>query len=179
MSLEVNPDVKYEFHDGYIVAMAGGSPEHALIAGNFIGTVNGELRKKEQDCSVFSSDLKIRIESTNRTFYPDASVVCGGFVRSEKDPHAITNPTLILEVLSESTLAFDRGSKFAHYRQLPSLQEYVLISQDQVEVDTYYRAQSGLWEIQTLTKLDEVLYLKSLGCQIPLQGIYRMVPDIH
>ena len=87
-------------------------------------------------CAIFTSDVKVHISSTNRTFYPDASIVCGPYEKSDKDPNAITNPLLILEVLSESTAAFDRGTKFTHYRQIRSLKEYVLISQDEIEYAT-------------------------------------------
>jgi len=178
LALEAESEIKYEFHDGMITAMAGGTPEHALIAGNFIGEVNNKLRKRAKPCGTFSSDVKIHIESTNRSYYPDATVVCGEFVKSKKDKNAITNPILILEVLSESTAAFDMGTKFAHYRQIPSLKEYVLISQDEAVVDTYYRTEDGTWEIQTIMGLSEGVQLKSIKCEIAMSDIYRLVPEI-
>lgn len=117
LALEAESDVKYEYHDGFIVAMAGGSPEHGLIAGNFISSVNGALLGGSKPCATFTSDVKVHIGATNRIYYPDASIVCGPYQRSPKDANALTNPILILEVLSESTMAFDRRAKFAHYCQ--------------------------------------------------------------
>lgn len=179
LALEAESDIKYEFHDGFIVAMAGGSPEHGLIAGNFISTVNGALSRGAKSCATFTSDVKVLIGATNRTYYPDASIVCGPYQRSPKDPNALTNPILILEVLSESKMAFDRGAKFAHYRQIPSLREYVLISQTEAMVDTYYRTDDGTWEIQTITGLSATVVLKSLQCEVQMAEIYRLVPGME
>jgi Uma2 family endonuclease len=178
LALEAESKIKYEYHDGYIVAMAGGSPEHGLIAGNFISAVNRTFQANSKSCAVFTSDVKVHIKSTNRSYYPDASVVCGKFEKSDKDKQAIINPLLILEVLSESTVAVDRGAKFTHYRQIPSLKEYVLISQDEAVVDTYYRVDDGLWEIQTTIGLLEKVVLKSISSEIAMSEIYRMVPDL-
>lgn len=178
LALEAESEVKYEFHDGFISAMAGGTPEHGLIAMNFSTGLNSEIQRNNKPCAVYSSDVKMRIEHTNRTFYPDASVVCDKAEKSTKDPQALTNPVLILEVLSESTAAFDRGAKFAHYRQIESLREYVLVSQNEPMVDTYYRTDDGTWEIQTITNITDKVVLKSLDCEIPMSDIYRMVPGI-
>ena len=178
LALEADSNEKLEFHGGYIIAMAGGTPEHGLIAGNFIGAVNQSLREADKNCSTFTSDVKVHIASANRGFYPDASIVCGPFEKSEKDPKAITNPILILEVLSESTQALDRGTKFTHYRQLPSLKEYVLISQEEASVDTYFRRENGLWEIRTIMGLNEHVELKSIACTLAMEEIYRLVPGM-
>jgi len=178
LALESDSEQKFEYHDGFIRAMAGGTPEHGLIAGNFIGTVNQELRKSGKNCATFTSDVRIHLAATNRTFYPDASIVCGEFERSEVDPQALVNPLLILEVLSESTEPFDRGVKFTHYRKLPSLREYVLISQTDAWVDTYYRREDDLWEIRTIQGLSAQVALKSIGGTISMQDIYRLVPGI-
>ena len=178
LALEAEAEVKYEFHDGFITAMAGGSPEHGQIAGNFTWAATGSLVKAGKKCITYNSDVKIHISAARRTFYPDASIVCEKPERSEKDPQAITNPILILEVLSDSTAGFDRGAKFTYYRQLPSLREYVLISQSEPMVDTYYRTDDGTWEIRTLTGLDETVLLKSLGCEVRMADIYRLVPGI-
>lgn len=179
LALEKQSDGKYEFHDGFIVAMAGGSPEHGQIGMNFCRAIGNELEKKGKACITYSSDVKIRIEASHRTYYPDASVVCEKPEKSQHDPLAITNPVLILEVLSESTAAFDRGSKFSHYRTLPSLKEYVLISQTEAMVDTYYRTDDGTWEIRTIIGREEMVQLKSLDCEIRMADIYRLVPGIE
>jgi Uma2 family endonuclease len=111
LALEAESETKYEFHDGFITAMAGGSPEHGQIAGNFIWAIGSAINKSGKSCITYTSDVKVHIASARRTFYPDASIVCTQPERSEKDPQAITNPILILEVLSESTAAFDRGKQ--------------------------------------------------------------------
>ena len=178
LELEAGSDTRYEFHDGFIVSLAGGSPEHGLIAGNFIGATFSDLKASGKNCHTYSSDVKIHISSARRTFYPDASIVCGKPEKSEQDPNAITNPILILEVLSDSTEAFDRGGKFSHYRKLKSLKEYVLVSQKEPLVDTYFRTENGSWEITTITGLDRMVVLKSIGCEIAMADLYRLVPGI-
>jgi Uma2 family endonuclease len=178
LELEKNPEAKYEFHDGMITAMAGGSPEHSQLASNMGRHLGNALEEASKACSVFNSDAKIRVEKTNRTYYPDASVVCGPLELSQKDNNAITNPILIVEVLSESTLEFDRGAKFAHYRQLSSLRQYVLISQTEAMVDTYYRTEDGTWEIQTLIGLEAEVELKAVEAKLKMKDIYYRVPGI-
>lgn len=178
LAVEEESDVKYEYHDGFIVAMAGGSPEHGQIAMNFGAELNGLFKSNNKGCRTYSSDVKVRIEASRRTFYPDLSVDCDQLEKSKKDPNAITNPILILEVLSDTTSEFDRGEKFAHYRQVTSLREYVLISQKEAMVDTYYRTDDGTWEIRTTTGLNASVMLKSVDCKIKMADIYRLVPDI-
>ena len=179
LALEAESDTKYEYHDGMITAMAGGSPEHGQIAVNFTRFAGNALSMNNKPCIIYSSDVKVHISTTKRTFYPDASIVCEKPAKSDKDPHAITNPLLILEVLSESTMAFDRGAKFAHYRNIPSLKEYVLVSQNEAMVDTYYRTEDGTWEITTIIGLDKTVLLKSIGCEISMADIYLLVPDLN
>lgn len=178
LALEAEADTKHEYHDGFIVAMAGGTPVHSQIGANATTALNVVLQKEAKPCITFNSDLKIHIEAVNRTFYPDASVACESPVYSDKDPNALTNPILIIEVLSDSTAAFDRGLKFSHYRQLPSLQEYVLISQEEAMVDTYYRVEENLWEIRTITGFSASVELKSIGITVQMSDIYRLVPGI-
>ena len=178
LALEAEPEVKYEYHDGFIVAMAGGTPAHSQICANFIWAANDTLRNGGKSCIVHTSDLKVRVMATNRTYYPDSSIVCEQPEYGEIDRYALINPLLILEVLSENTVAFDRGAKFTHYRAIPSLKEYVLISQDDAVVDTYYRVGKNTWEIHTWEGLDTVVELKSIGCSLQMNDIYRLVPGI-
>ncbi len=178
LALEAESDTKYEYHDGFIVAMAGGTPAHSQLGANVVTELNLALRKKGGSCRVYNSDLKVRIESVNRTYYPDASVGCEEPVYSSKDGNALTNPILIVEVLSHSNEAFDRGSRFYNYRRLPSLQEYLLISQDDVMVDISYRTEEDVWETRVVKGLDGKLKLRSLGCEIGLAELYRLVPGL-
>lgn len=179
LELEKDPDAKYEYHDGMITAMAGGTLAHALIQMNLGRALGNELEKKGNDCLVFSSDAKIHIEATNRTYYPDLSVVCGEAKTGTQDPHALLNPTVVIEVLSDSTEAFDRGAKFRHYRELESLRQYFLISQHAPIVDIYYRTDGGTWEFQTVMGVAAPLPLKALGCHISMNAIYRGVSDLQ
>ncbi len=175
LALEKEENIKYEFHDGMITAMAGGTPAHALLSMNVGSSLNNELRSSNSSCNVYSSDLKIRVDATNRTYYPDVSVVCDKPHTSEKDSNAITNPILIVEVLSESTAGFDRGAKFAHYREIPSLKQYVLVSQTEAMVDTFFRVNDNTWEIETLLGLDSDVELKALGITLKMSDIYRQI----
>ncbi|RMG67240.1 MAG: Uma2 family endonuclease [Bacteroidetes bacterium] len=175
--LKESPE-KLEYHDGFVTAMAGGTLEHSLITMNTGRALGNVLEDAQKPCRVFSSDARIRIEATNRSFFPDLSVVCGEIERGEDDPHALTNPLLIVEVLSASTGDFDRGAKFAHYRRLPSLREYVLIHQEQVQVDAFYRTETGAWEITTRMELASSVPIKSLGIELPLATLYRQVPGL-
>jgi Uma2 family endonuclease len=169
-------DQKFEFHDGVITAMAGGSPVHALLAMNFGRTAGAALDAAGKNCGIFSSDLRVRVEASNRTFLPDATVICGEVATSETDPQAATNPLLVVEVLSESTAAFDLGDKFFHYRQIPSLREYVVIHPEKAMVHTYFRTEEGLWEIHTAEGMEAEVGLKSLGITLGMKFLYRMVP---
>ena len=178
LALELESSTKYEFHDGFIVAMAGGSPAHSQIGANFIRFVGNALDEANKSCIVHTSDLKVHIEASRRTFYPDVSIVCENPQYSTKDSHALINPILIVEVISESTVAFDRGAKFTYYRQIPSLREYVLISQSEPIIDTYYRTDDGLWEIRTVIGLEESVHFKSIDSTVEMKDIYRLVQDI-
>lgn len=179
LALEAASEVKYEYHDGTITAMAGGTPEHGLITANVIRGLGNALEDADKPCRVYSSDVKVHIETHQRTFYPDGSVVCGPTERASKDVNAITNPVLILEVLSESTATFDLGAKFSHYRQLPSLREYLLVSQSEVFVTAYHRTTSQTWEIHTYTQLSDKVLLKSLGIGLSVERMYRMVSGME
>lgn len=178
LALEAEGELKYEYHDGFIVAMAGGTLEHGQIAGNLLYATRTALDKAHKPCRTYSSDVKVRVETTKRTFYPDMSLVCGAPQKSEKDPNALTNPLMIVEVLSESTAAFDLGEKFGHYRTLNSLRDYVIVSQDNARVDTYYRTDDGTWEINSYLELTDEILLKSIGLTIQMRDIYRLVPGI-
>ena len=142
LALEARSDVKHEYLRGDVRAMAGGTPRHGRLAASFATALGGALRGRP--CVVYSSDVRIRIESTGRSTYPDLSVVCGKDQFAADDPNALTNPVIILEVLSEGTERSDRGEKFAHYQRLVSLQEYVLIDQEHPRIEVF-RRQGNAW----------------------------------
>jgi Uma2 family endonuclease len=160
---------KHEYVAGMVLAMAGGSPEHARLAGRlarFIG-----IAIEGRPCDVFSSDLRVRIAETDRATYPDLTVVCGRRETAPDDGDAIINPTILVEILSDSTEADDRGEKFAHYRRLPSLQEYVLVAQKAHRVEVY-RRDGDRW-VLTEHGPGTVVELPSIAAHIAVDEIYR------
>jgi Uma2 family endonuclease len=163
---------KSEYFDGYITAMSGASREHNRIAGNFYYEIRNKLENRP--CEAFIGDLRVRVNATGLYTYPDVIVVCGEpeFLDAELD--TLLNPTVIVEVLSPTTESYDRGAKFAHYRRLPSLKEYVLIDQSQVLVERYLR-QGDDWVFSALDDLDATLKLVSINCSLPLREIYARV----
>ena len=170
LKLEEENEQKYEYHDGYVYAMSGGSIPHSLIGGNIFLELGILLKGKS--CKPINNDMKLWIEHKNRYFYPDCMVVCGKFELGKNHKDSITNPTIIIEVLSKSTEGYDRGDKFQAYRQLSSLRHYVLISQDKPQIEIFSRREdvqaikndnvtnASLWKITTLEGLDKVLSLE-------------------
>lgn len=165
-------EVKLEYHYGYIVAMAGGKPTNSLIATNLRRRIAEQLDDK--DCLVYDSDLAVEMDDSNRYVFPDATVVCGEEIFSEHNPNVLTNPVLIVEILSKRT----ENYKFRYYRGIPSLKEYVLISSDKPVVETFYREHEGLWRISAATHLDSSIHLYSLNIDIPLVQIYAKVTGL-
>jgi Uma2 family endonuclease len=164
-------ETKHEYLGGEVFAMAGGTPSHSLLAGKVITALNNALA--DRPCAVFTSDLRIRIDAANVSTYPDIAVVCGSLESSEVDRNAATNPILIVEVLSDSTEAYDRGQKFAYYRELPSLREYVLVSQGQPRIESYYRNAEGDWVLRD-ARSGDTLTLRALeGVTLETDAIYR------
>jgi Uma2 family endonuclease len=159
-------DTKHEYVNGELVAMAGASPEHNLVAGNIAGTLGDRLR--DRPCVVFPSDQRLHVAATGIYAYPDVMVVCGRPERAPLDRATIVNPVVIFEVLSDSTEAFDRGAKFAHYRHLPSLREYVLVAIESRRVEHYRRLEGGQWLLSEAEGMTGVLALPALGVDLPL-----------
>lgn len=137
LALERDSETKHEYVNGEIYAMAGGTPEHGRLATKLAQLVRNALAKRP--CELYSSDVRVRVEATGRSTYPDLSIVCSKIVPSAEDPDAITNPIVLIEVLSPSTEMDDRGNKWAHYRRIPSLECYVLVSQGERSIETYRR----------------------------------------
>ena len=166
---EASP-TKHEYLRGEVYAMAGGTPEHAAL----MMAVGAELTMalRGRPCRVYASELRIRIEATDLSTYPDVSVVCGPPAISNIDRNAITNPVLIVEVLSDSTEAYDRGEKFGHYRHLPSLREYLLVSQHRPKLESYRKNEQGIWMLSE-AGAGETLTLAALeGVRLDVDLIY-------
>ena len=164
--------LKSEYLSGEIIAMSGASNAHNLITMNTTTQLYNQL--VEGGCRVFSSDMRVGIGTGVSYFYPDIAVTCDK-PRFEDDAFdTLINPQVIIEVLSASTADYDRGKKFIRYRQLESLQEYILISQDQVHVEHYLR-QGKQWVLSEFSALENVLPLASIGAELSLNQIYRFV----
>ena len=170
---EMESGQKHEYHDGRIYALAGGSLEHALLIGNIYSELRNGLKKKGSNCKPITNDAKLYIEKGNKYVYPDTMVICGEMERSNESKDAVTNPILIVEVLSKSTSEYDRGDKFYFYRQIPSLQEYVLIEQSRYVVEVFYKKEKNdLWRISRYEGLDQVITLQSLNLEISMKELY-------
>lgn len=162
-----------EYYDGVIYDMAGSSVNHVRISGNFFGELYVRLRGSS--CEPFSTDLKTEIQFDQKYSLPDLSVICGPVEYSSIRNDVVKNPTVIIEVLSESTISFDRGKKFEYYRMLPSLQEYVLVEQVEARVEVFARRPSGPWERTVYWGLEDVVVLNSIQVEIPMALIYANV----
>jgi Uma2 family endonuclease len=164
---------RHEFYRGRIYAMAGASPRHNRIAKNILTRLDQLLEGHE--CEPFGSDQRIRLAAVDLSTYPDVSVVCGGLQMDAVDRHAITNPRVIVEVLSKSTENYDRGPKFELYQKLVSFVEYVVVYQTEARAIHYVRHDDGTWSYRLLTGIDETLRLESISCELPFAAIYRNV----
>jgi Uma2 family endonuclease len=161
---------KHELIDGHVYAMSGGTKNHSAIAINFLLLIRQHLRGNP--CNVFNSDLKVSILNTSNYTYPDLSVTCDD--RDRENPLYITYPCLIVEVLSDSTEAYDRGKKFEKYRRNPNLVDYVLVSSNEIAVDIYHKNNAGDWVILSYRKGDRV-ELKSINLSLSIEQLYEEV----
>jgi Uma2 family endonuclease len=171
LHLEAQSPVKHEYIDGQIYAMAGASDPHVTIAGNLFALLRSHVRGS--GCRVYISDMKARIESLNRFYYPDVLVSCDD--RDRETPTYKRFPTLIVEVLSDSTEAFDRGDKFADYQNFESLREYVVINTKRQRVECFRRNDEGLWVLQFYTPEQISFRLDSISFEGTLDALYEDV----
>jgi Uma2 family endonuclease len=153
--------------------MAGGSKEQSLISGNVITELNLQLRNRP--CEVHTSDMRVQVAEAGPYTYPDATIVCGEALFADAEVDTLLNPTVIVEVLSPTTEAWDRGGKFEGYQQIASLREYVLIAQDRARVERFARQAEGQWLLTVATGLDSAITLPSIGCELKLREAYRKV----
>ncbi len=170
LAWERQAETKNEFVNGEIIAMAGASPNHTLIAANTIIGLGSRL--KGGPCRVHAGDLRVKVNPTGMYAYPDIVVVCGTPRFDEKQQDTLLNPTVLVEVLSKSTESYDRTTKFYHYRTLESLSDYVLISQDSALVEHRVRQTANRWLVSFYMGLEAAVPLGSLDCELPLAEIY-------
>jgi len=163
-------NTKHEYLDGQIYAMAGGTPEHSALIASVTTHLSNQARGGP--CRVHMSDLRVRVLETGLATYPDVAVICGGWQRDAEDERTILNPTVIVEVLSPSTEAYDRGEKLEHYKRIPSLRACLLVAPDRREVEMWTReAEAKPWS-RALILSGQVVEVASLGAKLELDAVY-------
>ena len=170
LAVERAAETKSEYHDGRILAMAGGTGPHSQVAVKIAGALDRATAAR--GCHIFNSDMKLRIRENNRVCYPDVSGLCGRPEYLDDTRDVLLNPSFIVEVLSKSTEAFDRGRKLALYMALPSVIEIALVSVVEVRVDKYTRQPGGIWRFDGYSGPESQVPFASLGCEISLAEVY-------
>jgi Uma2 family endonuclease len=174
LAFEASSNVKHEYLDGQIYAMAGGTPEHAALAAAVIGLLFPQLRVGP--CRALDADLRVRVRATGLATYPDVTVVCGPRELDPDDPNAVTNPTLVVEVLSPSTEDYDRGDKFEHYKRLPSLQQYVIVSHREHRIEVWSRTPRSDWT-HAIAHNGDKAELSSIGASLDVRELYAAAAE--
>jgi Uma2 family endonuclease len=170
-NLETIAEVKHEYHDGEIIEMTGGSINHNRLVRNLIRLLDNALRKTIYE--VFPSDLRLWIPQYNRGLYPDLMIIAGEPLFSDNRNDEILNPCLIIEVLSPSTSSYDRGDKFRYYRSIPQLNQYLLVSQGEILIESYSKTSENHWLLQEYIPARGIISLDSLGISLNLADIYE------
>ena len=173
LAWERRQETRHEYLAGEIFAMTGASREHNLICGNAFALLHTQLRGKP--CEVYSNDMRVKVRETGIYTYPDIVAVCGEPRFEDEQVDTLLNPVLIVEILSESTERYDRGTKFAHYRRLDSFREYLLVAQTERRVERYRRQEGDSWLLVEYQDPEDEIVLESLGCRAKLADIYERV----
>ncbi len=168
LALEDASETKHEWSNGEVYAMSGGSPEHSRLQARMIVALSLALTGKP--CAPFTSDLRVYVAAAKRSTYPDVTVICDALQHADLDPHAATNPTVLVEVLSPNSEAEDRGEKWALYQRIPSLAHYVLVSQHRPRVEVYTRTELGWHYAESLP--GDSFQLAALGVAIRVDDLY-------
>lgn len=169
LQLEEYANVKHEFLDGQVFAMAGGTPEHGAMAVRVGAALLAQLRGRR--CNVYNSDVRVRVAATGLDTYPDLSVVCGEVARDAEDRNALVNPIVLVEILSPGTEEYDRGEKLQHYQQIPSLTEVVLVSHDRPLVEVW-RREGDSWTRHAVES-GQTVRLTSIDCALEVDELFR------
>jgi len=166
-------DIKHEFFNGEIFAMVGAGRNHNRININLTAKLYNKFETDKFACNLFSNDMRVKIEDSYA--YPDIVIFCGDAKFEDNEFDTLTNPVIIMEILSDSTEAFDRGDKFAYYRAIPTLKEYILISQKKIRVEQFILRDDNKWEYRSYEGTNLVLNMESIQCELPLSEIYLNV----
>ncbi len=172
LAVERKAAIRSELIAGRMFAMSGASRRHSLIAGNFYRELSSQMRHRI--CEVHMNDMRVKVSPTGLYPYPDIVAVCGEALFEDAEIDTLVNPTVIVEVLSESTEAYDRGEKFAHYRRLETLREYVLVAQDKIRIE-HYRREGEEWILSEVSAPGATLDLESIDCHVGVAAIYEKV----
>jgi Uma2 family endonuclease len=173
LAIERAAQTKSDFYAGEMYAMAGAKRNHNLVVTNVVGSLYQQLQKRP--CELYSNDMRVRVNPSGLFTYPDAVVVCGKIEFLDGQDDTLLNPTLIVEVLSDSTVSYDRGFKASCYRRLPSLREYLLIEQDRPQIERYVRTTKGKWMLDEASELTQTLQLEAIDCELSLAAVYDKV----
>lgn len=165
-------ETKSEYVHGQIFAMAGASEVHNLLAGNLFAELRLQMRGR--DCRVYINDMRVQVQETGLYTYPDVVAVCGERRFADTHTDTLLNPALLVEILSPSTEGYDRGAKFAHYRRLATLQEYVLVEQ-QIQRVEHYQRQGEQWLLTEFSAADDIVRFESIGCAVRVADIYENI----
>jgi Uma2 family endonuclease len=173
LAIERNAEEKSEYFNGEMFLMSGGSATHSIIAAKVIRLLGNQL--VERDCVVYNSYMRVKISKLNKSAYPDVSIGCGEQQFDDEQKDTLLSLTLIIEVLSNSTEAYDRGKKFEHYQQLDSFIEYILISQTPYRIEQFIRRDDRTWTYKEFRNADEIVQLESVNCTLLLEDVYLKV----
>ena len=173
LEIERKAEYKSEYYQGEMFAMAGASFTHNLLAGNILFGLRRGLGSRP--CSVLPSDMRVRVSPRGLYTYPDVVVVCGEPQFPDKQNDTLLNPTLLVEVLSPSTEAYDLGRKFDHYKSIESLGQYLLVATDRIHADLFTRQADGSWLLTSASRMEDSLDLQSVGCRLTLADLYEKV----
>lgn len=171
--LQETSESKHEYYRGAIYAMTGGTVRHNLIVANIIAVLHGQLWGTA--CRVFPSDLRLKVEQTGLYAYPDVSVICEPIYFGDNRQDTVTNPIVLIDVLSPSTENDDRGKKFEHYRTIETLQEYIVVAQDRVHVEHYVRQDKYRWLLVDFFAANQTVHAGSINCTIAVESVYEYI----
>jgi Uma2 family endonuclease len=172
LAFERQAQERHEFVEGIIFAMSGGTREHSLVASNAAAELHSLLRSRP--CEVYGDNLRVKVSETGDYVYPDVVIACGDIQFEDAESDTLLTPLVVVEVLSPSTEAYDRGKKAALYRQIPSLQHYVLIAQDRISVEVFTRMDAA-WVLTEARRLEDSVRLEAIGCDLALAEVYAKV----
>ncbi|MGH9823876.1 MAG: Uma2 family endonuclease [Blastocatellia bacterium] len=173
LTIERHAEARSEYLSGETFSRDRSSERHNLIVANLVGEFRSQLKRRP--CKVYPGDMRVKIQTVGLYTYPDVIVICAEPEFEDDNKDTLLNPTLIIEVLSESTEAYDRGKKFAHYRTLESLSDYMLVAQETASIDYYVRQGNGNWLLSVYKEIDDTIELASVRCALPLNEIYDKV----